>query len=131
MSAYIVSDEHISALLGAMVKCGILDVKNMGGVAHVGQLMVNENCVSVNNRYGTTYSAENPKFILSVKHFNDARTKPTNVIQFLKWLDTYEQQCDGVFRWRTTEAFTKVNHLRRALIRKLPGYEAAKWSFDV
>lgn len=126
-----VSDEHISALLGVMVKCHILSTANMGEVVRIGQLMVNENCVSVNNRYGTINIPEKPKFVLSVKHFNDARTKPTNVIQFLKWLDTYEHQCDGVFRWHTTEAFTKVNHLRRALIRKLSGYEEAKWSFDV
>lgn len=130
MSAYIVSDEHISALLGVMVKCGILDVKNMGEVVHVGQLMVNENCAAVKARYGDEVG-EAPEFVLSVKHFQDAHTKPTNIIQFLKWLDAYEHQCSSIRSWQSTRAFAHTNHLRRALIRKLPGYEAAKWSFDV
>jgi hypothetical protein len=122
MSAYVVSDNHISALVGAMANNGVF-TPSSAEIKRVGQLLLDANIDSVANRYDEV--GEVREFVLTKEFLH--RKEP---IYYLKAAECYESQTENIPGWRETEASNLIESLRGQLIRKLPGYDQIKWGID-
>ncbi len=87
----------------------------------IGQMLMRENRLSVNHRYGESqvegiyaYGLRRP----------DGKVRQ---VVILKGLDAYEYQSCEHPGWETSEAFAFCQALRRRMIRRLPGYDQAPW----
>ena len=87
----------------------------------IGQMLLRENRLSVNHRYGQSEVED----IYTYK--GSARPRAVDPIVILKALDCFEYQCCEHPGWVTAEAFSFCHALRRRMIRRLPGYDQAPW----
>ena len=131
MSAFIVGNKHINAML----KAASLN-RYPGDGAHyywngesyyfngnshiIGQKLVDENYRSVNYRY--TEQEEPEQFKSMVLH---AEYTP---VQIIKACDCYNYQSCETPDWRETEAYAIMTALRERAIDMLPGYDEADWN---
>lgn len=129
MSAYVVSDSHISALVGAMARLTIININDAQEVQRVGQLLLDANIKSVQKRYPNEAFPLEP-FVLSKKHFKQWVDPILVPVYFLKALECYAYQSDIPGDWMASEANRLLSQLRNSLIRKLPGYDSAPWGID-
>lgn len=144
MSAYVLDKSHIDV----MVTAGIDSMPRLqgsplrwwwwcGGVGddamrrseslrlesadRVGQMLWNENHVSVNHRYSEETKC--PTYTYSPK-------RGFEPVAVLKAIDCYEYQSCEHGGWDTSEARAFCDALRRRMIQLLPGYNDAAWSID-
>lgn len=128
MSAYVVSNEHINALvnfgIGAnyfdpVTKC--LESITPATAERVGQILISENQRSVNYRYNEKESA--PVFVFSngYGHFMTA-------VQIIKLCHGLDYQCCEPDDWPQTVAHSILRAIENKAIYTLPGYEQASWS---
>lgn len=153
MSAYMVSKEHIDALVATAVY-GPTDNARPAGYGQTrwyaiyfdnpsrrldyesasiaGEILVKENLSSIHTRYPDTLT--NPdntpgpceQYWLTEYAFpRDAKRLTT--IQALKALACYEYQSCEHPEWSTSEAHSLCDRMRHNLIGCLPGYEDADW----
>lgn len=133
MSAYMVSDKHISAMLAAANPS--YWAKNHGRFMHyhgqwkeydsnqaLGQILASQNRRSVNHRYAEGEPI--PEF-----QFEGSIPAPEPV-QLIKLCDCYEYQSCETDDWNKTEAHAISQALRECAIRSLPGYDEAAWDYD-
>jgi hypothetical protein len=128
MSAFVVSDRHISYLVNAaiqynrrgraLVTWGEERVET-GLRQEVGQALLDENTKSVNHRYNETGDAT------TYQHTN---TSNIDALHVLSLINGYRYQACEHPRWAGSPAWCFCNQLERAAIRALPGYEEAPWS---
>lgn len=116
MSAYVVSDRTINALLAFAVAHRVSDFNDP---AAAGNILLAENQRSVNYLYGEHTPAPVLKY--------DAGEPVPELVQVLKLIDCVEYQSCETPDWVTTPAFQLLNHLRSKATGLLPGYDAAEW----
>jgi hypothetical protein len=155
MSAYMVSKEHIDAIVATAVH-GPSDNGKPGGygqrrwyplhieedgeqfpvtvetASRLGEMLVKENLSSIHYRYPDTItnpdSTPGPiaQYWLTEYKFPQ-RTKPLTIVQACKALAGYEYQSCEHPEWRKSDAREFCNELRDSLVGCLPGYDDAEW----
>ena len=131
MSAFIVSRDHINAMINAAYSAathnqlswragpdGAWSRLTNDNLDAVGQMLADENAASVAHRYD-----EPPEPV--AYHHTFAQPRPP--VEILKALDCYEYQSCEHPGWPESSAFAFCASLRSRMINRLPGYEAAPW----
>lgn len=151
MSAYIVSKRHIDAILSAELTRRIdypLSWYHNGQRKQldkftadaVGGMLWQENVESVAKRYPNDKDGERPGpcglTMIEVMAYKWEPISKNGIpvyiepIAALKALDGYEYQACEHDEWEASEAKAFCDAMRGNLIRRLPGYDAAPWSWD-
>lgn len=130
MSAFVLGNHHISAMLTAARKYSVHrgasyrwhneTVYFLGNESELGQKLLNENYRSVNTRYGEDEQA--PKFNMIVD-------RQWSAVELIKLCDCYIYQTCETDNFRETEAWAIVQALREFAIDTLPGMDEAQWSY--
>lgn len=127
MSAFIVSEKHINAIVNLATQYGkeITAVYDDAGIRHeydatmLGKELSKANVMSVNTRY--PQDKEDLPFVYKFKtdlHWSG------RAVEALKLCDCLEyQSCE----WETSRAKKLLDACRSRIIKKLPGYTDAKW----
>ena len=131
MSAFIVSDRHISALVnyGAQQRTTYFfnglhhELKQSGEPQRSGQILLNENVRSVNHCYNETTVPD--AFELSA--INSQNLTPVAILSLCAGYDYQACETDD---YDTTEAHAIIMAIRFKAIHQLPGYEEAPWTLD-
>lgn len=129
MSAFIVSDEHIAAMLQAAklrlpydqfryTWAGKLHATN--DVRELAQILIDENYRSVNYRYQESGDSHIYQAPINQKKFTP--------VELLKLCHSYQYQACETPDWKETRAYALSQALLRYAINALPGYEQAEWS---
>jgi hypothetical protein len=132
MSAYLVSQEHIDALIiaGLHTRHGVymggikLDSSNMENADFIGQTLWTENAKSVGHRYNE------PAQDVSGYKFDQrlfVKFGELDIAKALMAIDGYEYQACEHPEWKNSMADQFCDDLRRALLGQLSGYKGA-WS---
>lgn len=122
MSAFIVSKNHIDAMISSVRTEGIyLDDEQVKDRNRLGQELVNQNYRSVNERYDE--KDEPPTYEFKMQY-------PLQPVQVIKLCDCYDYQACETNDYRETFASKIVESIRHKAIRNLPGYENAPWGID-
>lgn len=131
MSAYLVADEHISAMLKASAPRYPGDGATYchGGTRHpfgghaqeIGQKLLDENYRSMNYRY-----SEDDK----PHRFQLRMVRSCSAVELIKLVHCYQCQSCETPDWEQTEGYAIAAVLEGRAIRKLPGYDEAAWGFD-
>lgn len=139
MSAWIVSEQHITAMLTAGLRFGYgpddkmrffageynrakVRELTLSTASEVGQMLWAENYASVNHRYEE--SGEAPDYDYPDRSGDRVEKDP---VVILKLIDCYEYQSCEHDGWATSKAKAFCDALRSRAINKLPGYDAAPW----
>ncbi len=122
MSAYIVSDKLISAILGAYAKSGRGYISEDDAQV-MGQILLDANYTSVNYRYRENNEAI---FELDTKVFDVFH----DMVKAMRLCDTLDYQSCEFPQWEKSEACSLLKKIRYAVSCKVPGYSQARWSFD-
>ena len=125
MSVMIVNNETVNGMLQAVgnpYQAGNYywagEVYDWADTKRVGQLLINKNYHSYNERYSET---GNPH------RFQLRQLLPLKPVQILKLISHYEYQACEAEDWTGSEAATLCDILRRKAIGMLPGYDNAPW----
>jgi hypothetical protein len=120
MSAFIVSEEHIAALVleGADSYWFWNGETQRESPSGIGQMLWEENHRSVNYRY----REDTPTPV-----YRHVGSKPYKAVERLKLLSSYVYQSCEHPEWETSRAKAYCDMLQNALIHELPGYSAAEW----
>lgn len=131
MSAYLVTDEHISAMLQAATPRYPGDGKTYyyGGTRHpfggyhqeTGQILLDENYRSVNYRYSEDDKSH---------RFQLRAVRSCSAVELIKMAHCYQYQSCETPDWKQTEGYAIIVALEAMAIRKLSGYDEATWGFD-
>ena len=124
MSAWIVSDAHIDALITYAHSGGYDRVNRPETETELGQILVNENYRSVNARYRNEYGEPHR---YTFKPYIDKPLKPVVVIKLCNCFDYQACETDD---YPKTPAAHIVESIRDRAISNLPGYDDAPWGLD-
>ena len=129
MSCYIVPDKHISAIIRWASGEGIRAAYTRGDYLYQpGQeqeavnLLHAANVRSVNERYNETTPEDGAVY--------DPMAPSLRPIEVIKACDGLAYQCDEWEGFEGSDAQKLIREIQSAAIRKLPGYDAAKWSIE-
>jgi hypothetical protein len=147
MSAYVVSDTHIDAMLtviahgpvnserdaqqwrDAMRWANVLPDANSEPkpeqLTRIGAMLLRENIASVEARY----PQDKGKLGDAAAYLYHVADRP-NVVEAFKLIDCYEYQACEHDGWKTSAAAALCNKLRGNLISSLPGWDAAPWGWN-
>jgi hypothetical protein len=129
MSAFVVSDKHISALVSYCVLKRVSyywnkgrEVINADNANEIAQKLYQENVKSVNYRYkeGSNASPMAYRFFLTVP----------NAIGMIKLAQCLDYQSCETPEWADSEAKAILQAIIEDCIPALPGYNEAKWAID-
>lgn len=129
MSAFIVSDRHIDALLTWVINTpkyqapqilNGMTVKDQPDL--IGQMLVELNYRSVNTRYNENDQPREYKF----------RPFPRTIspVEVIKACDCLNYQCCEFEGWKDTKAARIIDEIRESAIDSLPGMDAAAWEIN-
>jgi hypothetical protein len=130
MSAYVVPSKQINILVAKATSYAkdpirIREPGKLSSREYTAEQAAKElwaaNVISVNTRYKETEPTEG--FVYK----NDLSADQVTAVQLLKYLDNLEYQSCEADGWETSRAKAVCDVIRGRLIRKLPGYEDAKW----
>lgn len=149
MSAYICNPEQFG-ILGAFAAVNDCTIRAwstdslLSSAQKVAKGLARENIRSVATRYPDDVSGSRPGPCLLDDEIEEAAAiyagffvknpsyltslKPVQILVLCKSLDYQSCETDD---WKDTLAFTQLDWIRDEAIRKLPGYEAADWSFNL
>ena len=155
MSAWIVSKEHIDALVSAALVCAQENRSSFrwydadGNHSHeltytetmwaseVGMMLWGENLASINARYPDTIEDESAcpgpcdfAGSMTVAGYRFKRTPRIPPVAILKAIACYEYQSCEHEGWKTSEAKAFCAALTDHVINLLPGYDEAPWGLD-
>lgn len=131
MSAFTVSDKHISAMLQAMntpqMYHGYVfsywwegEWKEIRDKQYLGQVLKNENYRSVNFRYD-----DNEETLPFTYQTPEKRYTPVEIIALCNCFNYQACETDN---WKETKAYSIMQALRENAIQSLPGMNDAPWS---
>lgn len=125
MSAFVVSNEHINALINFGLETTYWNPAtqcceeiNRHTAQHVGQILMDANQRSVNYRYQEHDTAPMFKFNLGGGF---------TAVQILKACHCLDYQCCENEDWPQTLAYGILETIKSKAERLLPGYESAAW----
>ena len=127
MSAYVVSDAHINALVAWAVAKQVSYYWNgrrrdiQGDEQRIASVLYAENVRSVNARYRENETANGFRY---VRKATDTKREPVAII---KACHCYSYQACETDDWQQSEAFAVVESINDMAQRNLPGYDAAEW----
>jgi hypothetical protein len=129
MSAYVVSDKHIDALLTFADRPryqapdyyyrGDKRVTFYDNLDAIGQALLNQNYASVNHRYQELNTPPEYRYT----RFN----RILSPVEAIKACDCYKYQACENEGHEKTEAWTIIEHIRERAIDELPGMDKAAW----
>jgi hypothetical protein len=122
MSAYIISPDHITALLaGFAAQCRLRRCTPLSNedLTEIGQQLLLENCRSVAYRYDKAVDDCWQNYRFNPKYAFNPPVRLTS--QLLKLCDCIEYQSSERDDWYGSAAFRKLNEIRSMLISSLPG----------
>ena len=130
MSCYIVTDKHISAIIGYACRENIrLDGRAGEGCIYApgmeqeaSALLHAANVRSVNTRYNKDSPEDGIVF--------DTAAPKLSAIDVIKACDGLAYQCDEWTSFDGSNADKLLKVIQRHAVRKLPGYDAAPWSIE-
>lgn len=128
MSAFIVSSDHITAILAGYTLRSSRDERlTPEELTIMGKMLWLENCRSVAYRYDEEPDACWTEFKFETRY----RVYPpvTEIPALLKLCDCLEYQSCERPDYEDSQAYKRLQRIRGTLIRALPGYEAAPWAF--
>ena len=129
MSAYIVTKQHIDAIVTAYLHSQHFDTQRTSDENNrIGQMLWDENHNSVNYRYGE--STPTPTYTFepcSSYKSEEGSTVKLDTVAICKLIDCYEYQSCERKEWASTKACDFCHALRKRLIAKMDGYEDAPW----
>lgn len=124
MSAFIVSTGHIDALLSFAKAHRVFlpnGLKSDGDdLSRAGFLLRQQNCRSVNHRYGEANEPTPYEFRW--------HPFPLTAVEAIKACDCYDYQASETDDYRDTIARQIIDAIRSSACRALPGYSEAPWS---
>ena len=126
MSAFQVSDKHITALIAAFNgACVHGQTKIDERTAPLfGQMLMLTNYHSVVATYGGRHEFDMPEFRLDTREFNTHRVH----IEQLKLLQCYMHNSGTAPGWKDTPAYDWACQLQSRIISRMEGWEAAAYS---
>ena len=130
MSAFIVSPDHITALLAGFAAQRRLrrdSPLSEDDLSEIGRQLLLENCRSVAYRYDTPVNDGWQNYRFDRKYLFSPPVRVT--AQLLKLCDCLEYQSCERDDWYASAAFRKLDEIRSVLISSLPGYEQGPWEF--
>ncbi len=135
MSAYIVTDYHINALVSFAVRAKACYSVNGNHVyitrenaESVGRILMDANVQSVSHLYGARLSDEEKNAGADYRFAEPNRTfSPVEIIKACHCLDY--QSCE-VETWRGSVAHAVLQGIKAYAENALPGYDAAPWGLD-
>ena len=119
MSAFIVETGLIDALVTFATMQDHCSSARYLSLDEIGQVLVDQNYRSVNERYRKNDDPEKYSF----RFFSASMS----AIQIIKACDCYDHQACETDDYETTKAAEILREIRRKAISQLPGYDAAKW----
>ena len=138
MSAYIVSNAHIDALItfGLQDRHGGHELRwfhegdgpdpwhtlELGNASEVGRMLLLENHRSVAYRYSEPVELVTYEYVRA--GWAVGRIDPVKILGALYCFEYQSCECDD---WKQSEAFAFCDALRHRAIHKLPGYDAGPW----
>lgn len=140
MSSFIVSEEHIHALV-SIALVGVAEAKTIDGAWHslsfgnpgrlahlsqancLGDMLWREKHLSVAARYPSEGIVYDAPFVYS----GSVAGQYWPVVSALKLLKCFEYQSSDHDGWDTSQAKRFCEHLKDRLIDSLPGYDEAPW----
>lgn len=145
MSAFVVSNAHINAMIdaGMLVRCRPFTwyPKDKTGpkqltyenASEVGQMLLDECIASVSCRYGEDGLTElpgpaNAEWVIPYKYKRMAN--PPTPVEVLKLIDCYRYQSCEHPEWDDSEAHCFSKALQARTIDLLPGYDEAPWELE-
>lgn len=132
MSCFIVSDDHISAIIaaahmyvpGAIARLAALRTVTIDDdYTGAGKILLRENIASFRHRY----SNSDPASVQSTYRYT-APTRYPSVVGALKLIQCYRYQSCEHPQWDGSSADVFTRSLTEALITCLAGYDEAHWS---
>ena len=134
MSAFIVGDDHLNALLTYAVDRRIsywnprskerTDITSRN-VEEVGRILLDENVRSVDHRYGGRIDADEKD--AGARYTFQRWTARLSPVQVLKAVACLDYQSCETNDWDNTLAYRICQAIKDRAISDLPGYEAAQW----
>lgn len=126
MSAFLVNDKHIDALLTwAIDTTEYQSPRKLDGMTVydqpdlIGQILIDANYRSLSARYGDKDQPHEYKF---KRHH-----RALSPVEVIKACDCLNYQCCEFEEWATTKAYRIMQDIREGAIRKLAGMEEAAW----
>jgi hypothetical protein len=121
MSAWMVSDNHINALINFELRSKFSSIRDPQAI---GQLLVDQNVRSLVARYGKVDGQR------AAHTFKFTDTPPLAPVIILKQCDCYDYQAGETKDYQRTKAAKVIARIRSAAIDALPGYDDAPWGID-
>lgn len=135
MSAFIVSNDHIDALVSFALahRTSYWTGSHRVAISHenaeeIGRILMDENVASVAHLYQDRID-QDERDAGAAYRFREFDVLPSPVV-ILKACDCYDYQACEHDGWDASMAKIIVNAIRRDAVRALPGYEAAPWGID-
>ncbi|MEG1121239.1 MAG: hypothetical protein RSE62_03450 [Citrobacter sp.] len=126
MSAFQVSDQHITALLaaynGAQYRGALLYTVETAKV--IGQLLMDTNYHSVVATYEGRHQFDQCEYQVDLKEFQNRRTH----IEQLKLLSCYLYNSDTAPGWKDSAAYGWASQLQNTIISRMEGWNTAAYS---
>lgn len=139
MSAFIVADAHIDALISYAVQRG-LDYYNPAAKTRVdvtksnaeelGRMLLDQNVRSVGYRYSGRIDNEEKNAAADYTFKPWPLTQPLSAVQIIKACDCFDYQACETDDYEGTAAWRLIQAIRAAASTALPGYNDAAWGID-
>lgn len=130
MSAFIVDDKHISALIAFYRDNSDGRLRGEAPATALGKTLAAENVRSMQARYGSRLDENETgfaeRYTFAELSVIDA-AKYLRPIQVLKLCDCYDYQACETDDYYESAAAKIIHQIRSLAICKLPGYDAAEW----
>lgn len=134
MSAFLLSDRHLSAIVRAWTNATVyriqprigdrtLDPTNFEDWQRFMDAIHAANVASVNYRYSGSPAVDVP-----APRYLDSRAPKVEGLALVKALDCFDYQSCEVPGYESTPIAKAIEELRMQTIRRLPGYDEAAWA---
>jgi hypothetical protein len=145
VSAFVVTTEHVDAIIGAALHygndwAGVCwhwgNPSRRGKLTHenaddVGAMLFAENVRAVDHRYDDSRTeAMVPDYADAIPYtYREPKRMPT-IVEALKAVRCLQYQCAEPDDYRETQAWHFLEAVTNMLVSKLPGWESAPWGID-
>ncbi len=119
---YLVGNKHINVLVNSLLSEDFDNEEGLKSLAEFGQTLTDENLRSYNYRYNEE--------ITGILPFVFTRVEPVSSVQLFKACSCYEHNSSALPDYKKSKAANIIHEIRSRAIRRLPGYEVAKWHIE-
>lgn len=129
MSAFIVSDNHINAIVSWASANGYGRRMMTAELQATGSMLMAENCKSVGNRYADEHTKASCADALKMYRYK-LDTRNRSAVEIIKACDCLAYQSSESQDWQTSDAKRFLDEVKQRAISKLAGYTDAAWAID-